>query len=120
MKHGISPTTPRNRRWEQDTIVHLSKALVQRVIDFNTVVDGKVQVQYLPLHLQAPPGAAVKIVVAPDKGVTYTKGGDKRVVPLKVLRPGLRRRYRLSGRELTADRAKTRLPGHLGWLEAHI
>lgn len=102
MKHGISPTTPRNRRWEQYTIWHLSKALVQRVIDFSTAdEDGRVKVQYLPLHLQADPRAKVQIVVAPDKGVTY-----KRAEP-KPTRPGLRRRYALSGRALDRYRVAT-------------
>jgi hypothetical protein len=101
LKHGISPTTPRNRSWENWNIVHLSKALVQRVIDFNNVIDGKVQVQHLPLHLQAPPGAAVTIVVAPDKGITYRR--DKEFDYLRE-RPGLQRRYELSGRELTEER----------------
>lgn len=91
MKHGISPTTPRNRRWEKQTIVHLSKALVQRVIDFNKVDEkGRVKVQYLPLHLQAPVGAAVRIVVAPDKGVTYRR------TEVKPKRPGKARRYLLA------------------------
>lgn len=142
MKQGISPTDPdskfrfrpgspdftrskgrgarRKYRDEKQTIIHLSKALVQRCIDFTAVDEkGRVKVQYLPLHLQAPPGAAVRIVVAPDKGSTC-----KRAAP-KLDRPGLRRRYALSGRELTVERLAERLaerqlqPGFVdfGWLQ---
>lgn len=99
MKHGISPTgaNPAIR----STIIHLSKALVFRVVDPSTADEnGKVKVQYLPLHIQPPPDCIVSVVVAPDKGVTA-----KRKEP-KQLRPGLRRRYALSGRELTSDRVE--------------
>lgn len=104
MKHGISPTTNRNRRWERDTIVHLSKALVQRVIDPNKKgeIDGRVEVQLLPLHLQAPEGCMVSIVVAPDKGVTYKRA------EAKPERPGLTRRYWLTDRLLTEKRLRER------------
>jgi hypothetical protein len=86
----------------EGVLVHLSKALVQRVIDFSAVDEkGRVKVQYLPLHLQAPPGAAVKIVVASDRGITYRRDTK---LEFESNRPGLRRRYALSERPLTAER----------------
>lgn len=113
LKRNLSPTTNRRESRDRATIVHLSKALVQRAINF---VDGKIKVQYLPLHLQAPQGAAVKIVVAPDKGTTYKRNRSE----VKPDRPGLRRRYALSGRELTVKRLARRYPKPLSDLWDYI
>ena len=88
MKHGISPTTPRNLKHERQVFV--SKPLAKRV----TLLDeetGRLRVDYLPLHIDTPPGATFQnIVVAPMKGKTY-----RRTDP-KVLRPGRIRRTALA------------------------
>lgn len=105
MKHGISPTTNRRESRDRGTIAHLSKALVFRVIDPNKKgeVDGRVEIQYLPLHISPPEGCLAIVVVAPDKGVTY-RCRVKEDESIGVKRPGLRRRYALSGRELHEER----------------
>lgn len=81
MKHGISPTTPRGQTHER--MAYLSKPLAQQV---TKVVDGKVQYEYLPLHVKPESPTTVRIVVAPVKGKTY-----RRTEP-KAKRPGRIRR----------------------------
>ena len=89
MKHGISPTTPRNQKYGR--YVHISKPLAQRVLDPSKADEnGYVKPEFLPLHLPATPGAVVSIVVAPVKGKTY-----QRTEP-KAERPGRTRRAALA------------------------
>lgn len=83
MKHGISPTTPRNLKHER--MLFVSKPLAKRVNSRDE--QGRVKVEYLPLHIDTPPSATFSgIVVAPVKGKTY-----RREVP-KAARPGRLRR----------------------------
>lgn len=87
MKHGISPTTPRNLKHER--LVFVSMPLAKRVTSLDE--KGRIKVQYLPLHMDTPPGATFhSVVVAPVVGKTY-----RRTEP-KVLRPGRIRRTALA------------------------
>lgn len=129
MKHGISPTTPRNATYGK--WAHISMPLAFRCEDMRSE-EGRViaflpqmeemthmqsvinririleaaafapRIRYLPVNQKPEEWEHATLVKAPMKGITYKRQ------ELKLTRPGLRRRALARGEELTPERLAER------------